>query len=993
MRKNYILRTALSWLVLLCGLLPAWGQNYKLVTSLDEIKDDGKYVIVCPTKKVVMGAQNGSYRASVNVVITNDEIMGLPDGAAICTIKQDGSNHTIYTGAGYLYWDSNNSVKTSTSAYSWTIRINNGVTTIVSTDTPTRKLQYNAGSPRFACYTSSQTAIALYKLDESVSALTEATISFDGISETLEKDLTVGSYSSVATTNSTATISYSSSKPEVAEIDATGKVTLKAGGETTITASVAQNEAYTAAEVSYTLTVIDNSDPQLAFENEAIVAGGEYTMDISDGSFYSKAISKVGSTGAITYSGNKDEVATIDATTGLVTLKSVGEVTITATIAEATPYKAETIAYTLKVTDTTIRETVIFNSGNSSWSKVSGSSYEECTGNQILVGSDGREYVWNFTQTLVTGGNLQMKKTSGKLVSPTIRTQYGFDFIITASNNAAKISASSGAEASVEGIGTVTLRVESTESVVTLGVVSGYVRISEIKIVPIDPTQKETPTITIEGVDEDGLLSMLYKEDGEYTIVATTTNTDEDAVITYSTTDTAEEVILLDEETGYMLFVAPGTTTITASVNETANFKATTTSFSLELVDPADIKTFVKVTDGRIGTGKYLLVGMDAGDIPVAMSTVLNSGENRFMQSPITIETDGKVYTDDATIVWDIKKESDGNWSISNGGTIYVGYTKTNTSDNNYAYAVDSYNSQSAWEITGDSDVASFSIHNVFNTSRYLRYNNGSDWFACYTKTPTSSIQSPMLYRLETHCVPEGGEQAYTGSYVKTFSMVSQLWSNGKFVLKLHPAEIHHVYFNYTAPFYGTSFPLLKGEENVAISTDCHIAEGGVINPGYLYIDWNDDGVFDPVTELVAQGESADAMPTFNVNAPDATTVGLHRARFEVDTDNTTPCELNDLENNIAKGSVVVDFDINYFYEVPQEPDPNNPTDIEEVEENVELYYSNGNIYTNVEGEVAIYDLSGKLVRRAHVAPVAVDDLAGGVYIVRVGDKVVKFVK
>ncbi len=67
---------------------------------------------------------------------------------------------------------------------------------------------------------------------------------------------------------------------------------------------------------------------------------------------------------------------------------------------------------------------------------------------------------------------------------------------------------------------------------------------------------------------------------------------------------------------------------------------------------------------------------------------------------------------------------------------------------------------------------------------------------------------------------------------------------------------------------------------------------------------------------------------------------------------------------------------------------------IDEVEGNdVALYYANGEVYTNAEGEILVYDLSGKLVKRGECAPVSVADLANGVYIVRVNGQSLKFVK
>ena len=63
------------------------------------------------------------------------------------------------------------------------------------------------------------------------------------------------------TNNSDGKVAYESSNTEVATIDATtGVITLVAAGSTTITASVAATDNYSAASASYTLTVIDASE-------------------------------------------------------------------------------------------------------------------------------------------------------------------------------------------------------------------------------------------------------------------------------------------------------------------------------------------------------------------------------------------------------------------------------------------------------------------------------------------------------------------------------------------------------------------------------------------------------------------------------------------------------------------------------------------------------------------------------------------------------------
>lgn len=100
----------------------------------------------------------------------------------------------------------------------------------------------------------------------------------------------------VATTNSTAAVEYVSSDESVATVDAvSGEVTAVAAGTATITARVAENDEYTEAEASYTLTVVD---PNAEIEGMAFVAckDGVYsamTTNYVSNKFWAKTVSVV----------------------------------------------------------------------------------------------------------------------------------------------------------------------------------------------------------------------------------------------------------------------------------------------------------------------------------------------------------------------------------------------------------------------------------------------------------------------------------------------------------------------------------------------------------------------------------------------------------------------------------------------------------------------------------------------------------------------------
>ncbi len=140
--------------------------SYQLVADASTLVAGDEVLIVCSSKGMVMGAQSEKYRAGVSVTIADNAISTLPDGTAIVTIEEGSTTGTfaLKVSDGYLYWTSGNSVQTQDSSYDWNIVIeSDGTASVTSAATPARKLQWNANSPRFACYTSTQTAIQLYK--------------------------------------------------------------------------------------------------------------------------------------------------------------------------------------------------------------------------------------------------------------------------------------------------------------------------------------------------------------------------------------------------------------------------------------------------------------------------------------------------------------------------------------------------------------------------------------------------------------------------------------------------------------------------------------------------------------------------------------------------------------------------------------------------------------------------------------------------------------
>lgn len=162
------------------------GNVYALVTSTSDLSSGNEVLIVCTSNGVAMAEQSGDIRTYAEVSVsesgtisTSVNTSGLPyafvlGGEAGAWSFYDETAQTflaLTSGANKLHAassaDSDNAL--------WTITIgDDGSTTIFNNYYDTRCIQYNASSPRFACYTSTQMPVQLYSL-----------LSTEGINQTL----------------------------------------------------------------------------------------------------------------------------------------------------------------------------------------------------------------------------------------------------------------------------------------------------------------------------------------------------------------------------------------------------------------------------------------------------------------------------------------------------------------------------------------------------------------------------------------------------------------------------------------------------------------------------------------------------------------------------------------------------------------------------------------------------------------------------------------
>lgn len=170
-------------------LTPSLNRYYTKVTSNDQI-GDGKYLMIYESDDdyiVLSGISETSTKYGVGVSI-KDKYNASASGFLETNVEdyalqvgKVGESYTIMGTFGYLWWGSGNSLNANdqlqiegeTNKSLWNIFFDQNASdvTVQSAWTTARTIRYNTGSPRFACYTSGQQAIALYKLEDNRTAL------------------------------------------------------------------------------------------------------------------------------------------------------------------------------------------------------------------------------------------------------------------------------------------------------------------------------------------------------------------------------------------------------------------------------------------------------------------------------------------------------------------------------------------------------------------------------------------------------------------------------------------------------------------------------------------------------------------------------------------------------------------------------------------------------------------------------------------------------
>ncbi len=179
---------------------------------------------------------------------------------------------------------------------------------------------------------------SVYKANLSFRADQKVSFANSSVTKTFKQNET---FTNKATTTGNGAITYSSSNANVASVNSsTGEVTVKGAGTATITATAAATSTYGVASATYTVT-INKANRTITFANSSV------TKTYGDVNFTNVA-TKTGD-GTVAYGSSNANVASVNSSTGEVTIKSAGTANIAASVAATSNYNATSVSYTLTI--------------------------------------------------------------------------------------------------------------------------------------------------------------------------------------------------------------------------------------------------------------------------------------------------------------------------------------------------------------------------------------------------------------------------------------------------------------------------------------------------------------------------------------------------------------------------------------------------------------------------------------------------------------------
>lgn len=289
-----------AMLTIACSLIgkAAEDATYKLVTDASELKNGDVVVIASGTN--AMGAVNGDGTKidPVQVTIT-DGILKYTKGLGETILESNGNNWYLKFNGQYISYQGGLSanvemLNSASDKCIFNIPIDKEGKASLYNNSFKYYLSFGKGffdNGKSFGYYSSNSNVQIYKKQvvESGIKYTKTTAEAD-LNEYNGEAVTYGQLENP----NNLPITYTSSNPYVATVDANGKVTLKSWGKTTITASYPGNDQYKPATTSYELNVINSNEDYKEKFVEFVSSTDKGTTDMWGGASKADEISKDG---------------------------------------------------------------------------------------------------------------------------------------------------------------------------------------------------------------------------------------------------------------------------------------------------------------------------------------------------------------------------------------------------------------------------------------------------------------------------------------------------------------------------------------------------------------------------------------------------------------------------------------------------------------------------------------------------------------------------
>lgn len=383
-------------------------------------------------------------------------------------------------------------------------------------------------------------------------------------------------------------IEYTSSDADIVAVDSkTGELTFTNTkfGKATITATLPKTDTYQTSTDSYVVENIDNhTATSLSFNGTDITLTDGKTDAGTDFTGYT-ATEANNIAGTITYAASGDAVATVNPTTGTVTINAAvyGTTTITATFTPTDPtqYSGSTATYQITNQQKIDESTIVFDCSKYDQSLI-GSAYTKNNNTPRQFKSvAGKDYTFTLTQSYFNETSIQMKASSGKIVSPTFSSfPSGYKVVVTyETDNTPQLYSAELTDAKAEvnkSLKTVSIELPSPTATFTIQSGTKYTQIKKIELSAL--IIKDNPALSFAE-------ATVTKELVAGTIDLQTITKPEDldaSAITYASSDDATAKV--EGNTTIRLYKT-GEVTITATSAATDKYAAGTASYKLVIED------------------------------------------------------------------------------------------------------------------------------------------------------------------------------------------------------------------------------------------------------------------------------------------------------------------------------------------------------------------------------------------------------------------------